>query len=81
MGEWCGSGVEWSVWCVLETWNGGDGVASDGVMVGLVAWLIGCEIVCMKCAVLHASSAVPRCRVSLYVLRPGVLCTWFFRLL
>ena len=59
------------MWCVLETWKGGDGVAR----------LIGCEIVCMKCVVLHASSPVPRCRVLLYGLRPGVLCTWFFRLL
>ena len=69
------------MWCVLETWKGGDGVASDGVMVGLVARLICCEIVCMKCVVLHASSPVPRCRVLLCVSRPGVLCTLFFRLL
>ena len=48
---------------------------------GMVGWLIGCEIVCMKCVVLHASSPVPCCRVLLIFFRNGVLCTWFFRLL
>ena len=45
---------------------------------GLVAWMIGCEVVCVKCVVLHASFPVLRCFSC--VLRNGVWCTWFFTL-